>query len=336
LTDFYRLAGVRFSGRASGRNLLEWPMGRFSEHRGEGQLVVTPPAGVSPMVASLDAVRAFDPDHSRHEWGPFLPMSLAPHLPVAAQVRYTYGPDTVEVSDGRFATEKTHVSFDGQSAWGDESSFRFHVTSADWQESDQVLAGIMTDFGAKTGPVAFGGRGEFDGSMTGPFKRPRVEGVFAGEDLRAWDTLWGDGSARIVVENSYVTVTDGLIRKGESEIRAEGLYSLGYPRSDGGEEINARVRVSNRDLDSLRHAFELDDWPVSGRLSGEFHLTGNYETPLGFGAMTIDDGIAYDEPFQKASASLRFDGRGVRLDGLNMAKATGSGSGAAYLGCGRD
>ena len=33
---------------------------------------------------------------------------------------------------------------------------------------------------------------------------PRVEGLFTGEDLRAFDTLWGDGSAQIVVENSYV------------------------------------------------------------------------------------------------------------------------------------
>ncbi len=332
LTDFYQFPGVRFAGRATGRNLLEWPMGRFSEHRGNGEVFITPPAGVPTMGPSLDAVRAADPDHSRHDWGPFLPMPLAAHLPVAGQAKYQYGPDTVDITDGQFATEKTWVSFDGRTAWGDESTMRFHVTSADWQESDQVLAGILTDFGSKTGAVAFGGRGEFDGGLTGPFRSPRVEGRFTGEDMRAWDTLWGDGSAHIVVENSYVTVTDGLVRHRGSEIRAEGLYSLGYPRKDGGEELNARFRVSNRDLDSLRHAFELDDWPVSGNLSGEFHLTGFYEGPLGFGAMTIDDGIAYDEPFQKATASMRFDGRGVRLDGINMAKATGTVTAAAYVG----
>ncbi|MGE3955867.1 MAG: translocation/assembly module TamB domain-containing protein [Vicinamibacterales bacterium] len=332
LTDFYQFAGVRFGGRATGRNLLEWPMGRFTEHRGGGEVTVTPPAGATTMVPSLDAVRAADPDHSRHEWGPFLPMPLAPHIPIAGHAAYDFGPDTVDLRDGRFATEKTHVSFEGRTAWGDESDMRFHVTSADWQESDQVLAGILTDFGAKTGAVAFGGRGEFDGGLTGPFRNPRVEGLFTGEDMRAWDTLWGDGSAHIVVENSYVTVTDGIIRKEDSEIRAEGLYSLGYPRKDGGEEVNARFRLVRRDLDSLRHAFELDDWPVSGRLSGEFHLTGNYENPFGFGAMTIDDGVAYDEPFQRASASLRFDGRGVRLDGMTMAKATGTVTGAAYVG----
>ncbi len=53
----------------------------------------------------------------------------------------------------------------------------------------------MTDFGSPTGVVPFGGRGEFDGTMTGQFKRPRVEGTFRGEDLWAWDTLWGDGGA---------------------------------------------------------------------------------------------------------------------------------------------
>ena len=35
VTDFYELPGLRFAGRASGDNLLEWPLGRFHEHRGE-------------------------------------------------------------------------------------------------------------------------------------------------------------------------------------------------------------------------------------------------------------------------------------------------------------
>ena len=63
--------------------------------------------------------------------------------------------------------------------------------------------------------------------------------------------------------------------------------------------------------------------PSSGLLSGEFHLTGDYQRPIGFGAMTIDDGVGYGEPFQTATASLRFDGTGVRLDGLQLAKGGG-------------
>src|SRR5206468_251914 len=71
LSDFYGLAGLRMAGRASGRNLLEWPMGRFDEHRGGGEVGVAVPAGAVPMTASLEEARAADRDHSRHQWGPF-------------------------------------------------------------------------------------------------------------------------------------------------------------------------------------------------------------------------------------------------------------------------
>jgi hypothetical protein len=134
------------------------------------------------------------------------------------------------------------------------------------------------------------------------------------------------------VENRYVNVKDGVVRVGDAEIRADGLFSLGYPRDDGGEEINARIRVARRDLDSLRHAFGIDEYPVSGLLSGEFHLTGAYERPVGFGAMTINEGVAYGERFQQATSPLRFDGTGVRLDNLNITKDTGTVTGAAFVG----
>ena len=216
--------------------------------------------------------------------------------------------------------------------WGNGSRLPFHVTSRDWQESDQLLAGIITDFGSPKRPVLFGGRGQFDGTMTGAFRSPRIEGTFTGQGMRAFDTLWGDGSARIVVEDSYVNVTDGVVRHGDSEIRADGRFALGYPRDDGGEEINTRMRLTRRDIDSLRHALGIDDYPVSGLVSGEFHLTGRYERPIGFGAMSIDDGVAYKEPFEKMSASVRFDGAGVRLDNLTLAKDTGTVTGAAFVG----
>ena len=123
-----------------------------------------------------------------------------------------------------------------------------------------------------------------------------------------------------------------MVQLGRSEIRADGRFSLGYPRDDDGVEIDARLRVTRRDVDSLRHAFAIDEYPVSGLLSGEFHLTGEYERPVGFGSMAIDGGVAYGEPFQRATSSLRFDGRGVRLDNLEMAKGTGALTGAAFVG----
>ncbi len=332
LSDFQQLRGMRFAGSANWQNVFEWPLGRFAEHRGEGHLVVSPPPGIVPMAPTLTAVDAADAGHDRHEWGPFAPLPLPSYLPIAGDITYSYGPDDVTFEPSRFVTERTHVTFQGTTAYGDRSQLAFHVTSRDWQESDQLLAGLMTDFGVKTGPVTFGGRGEFDGVMTGAFRRPLVEGEFRGADLRGFDAVWGAATGHIAIQNSYVTVKDAIVRSGDSEIRVDGRFSLGYPRDDGGEEIDARFRISRRDLDSLRHAFAIDEYPVTGRLSGDFHLTGDYERPIGFGGMTIEDGTAYTEPFLKAAATLRFDGKGVRLDNVEMTKGTGTVTGAAYIG----
>ena len=140
------------------------------------------------------------------------------------------------------------------------------------------------------------------------FTKPRIEGSFTGRHMRAWDTVWGDGTAKVVIENSYVTVSESVITQGDSEITADGTFSLGYPRRDNGEEINARVRIKRRPLKDLRHAFLLDTYPVDGFVSGEYHLYGKYETPFGFGRLVIDEGVAYGEPFETATASLRFEG----------------------------
>jgi TamB, inner membrane protein subunit of TAM complex len=347
-TDFQELPGLRFAGSADVHNVLEWPLGRFSEHTGGGHIVVHPPPGVTVLAARRpdDPV---DPAHAHQDEEPaaapadglpeaqqgrsVLPAPLPKHLPIGGELTYQYGPDEVVVESGRFATERTLVTFAGTTAWGVRSRLPFHVTSSDWQESDQVLVGIMRDFGSRAGVVAFGGRGEFDGEMTGAFRAPRIEGVFSGDDLRAWDTMWGSATGRLVIENGYVRITGGHVRRGDSAILADGLFSLGYPRGDGGEEIDARFRVTRRDLASLRHAFQLDDYPMDGLLSGDFHLTGHYQRPVGFGGMTIEEGVAYGEPLEKATSSLRFDGAGVRLDAVEITKGGGGNvTGAAYVG----
>lgn len=328
LTDFEGLRGVRFAGTAAWRNELEWPVGRFRDHRGTGHVVVTPPAAVSPMTPSLTSDNAA----IGRDWGPYAPIALPRHLPIAGELSYRFGPDDVTFDSSRFVTERTFVSFEGNTAYGDRSRLVFHVTSADWQESDQVLAGIMTDFGSPTGPVAFGGRGEFDGVMTGAFRRPRVEGSFKGEDLRGFDTLWGSGEGHILIDNGYVEATNAVVRSSGSEIRIDGRFALGSPRDDGGDEIDARFNVNRRDIESLRHVFQIDQYPISGFLSGEFHLTGQYTRPIGFGSMTVDDGVAYGEAFQKGTASLRFDGTGVRLDSVALKLGSGSLTGAAFIG----
>lgn len=331
LTDFLETEGLRLAGRASGRNRLVWPTGRWAEKRGGGEVTARPPAGVEPMTRELRAEAVAVEAQLPPAAGPFNPQLPLGYLPVAGHVVYALDPEWITVEPSWAASPKTYVAFEGRTAYGQRSRIPFHVTSLDWQESDRVLAAIMTAFGAPTGAIEIGGHGEFDGVLLNTFSKPRIEGTFSGDRIRAWDVLWGRGTAEVVIENSYVDVSESVLSSGDSEIRAVGRFSLGYPRRDGGEQLNARVTIDRRPLADLRHAFLLDDYPVEGFVSGEYRLTGEYERPHGTGSLIIEEGNAYGEPFERATSTLRFEGNGVRLDALNITKSTATMTGAAWV-----
>ena len=327
-TDAMEMKGLRLAGKATGQNLLEWRLGHWDEHRGHGTLAVVPPPGVTLQDRALEP--AGRPPSYAHVFGdPFPPLGA---VPIGGALNYQYGPEWVDLAPSRIATETTFVEFQGRTAYGERSVIPFHVTSSEWQESDRLLAGIITAFGSPTRAVEMGGAGTFDGVLLNAFKAPRIEGRFAATRMRAWDVEWGVGESRIVVENGYVDVTDAVARKGNGSLRANGRFSLGYPRKDRGEEINAVVRIDNWNLKDLRHAFVLDEYPYEGSVSGEFHLYDKYLEPRGFGRVTVAPAIAYGESVTSASASLRFVGPGVWLDSIDIRKgATGVVRGAAHV-----
>ncbi len=331
-TGFLETRGIRLAGRAAGRNLLQWPLGRFREHHGEGHVVVTPPAGTRLMTRELP-VEAIDADEALGKpWGPFSPHTPLAPVPIGGEFTYAYGPEWIDIAPSRLATPSTYVEFRGRTAYTERAAIPFHVSSADWLESDRVLAGIMTAFGSHTTAIDIGGFGRFDGVFTGAFNRPHIEGRFEGERMRAWDVVWGRGTADIVVDNRYVFVKNAVVAAGDSTITAEGKFSLGYPRADRGEELEARFSLSRRPLVDLRHAFLLDAYQVDGLVSGDFHLYGPYTRPYGFGKLVVEEGNAYGESFDLVTSSMRFEGAGVRMDGIELKKSTGTARGAAYVG----
>jgi translocation and assembly module TamB len=330
LTDFFEMQGLRLAGSASGHNEMSWPLGRYAERHGSGTASFTSIGGLQGAELSSDAAV-----NARDRYliaGPFSTHTPLEPVAVAGDVTYSFDPEAIRFDPSRVFTEDTYIAFEGATAYGDRSKIPFRVTSRNWQESDRFLAGIMTAFGAPTRAIPIDGVGKFDGVMLGAFRRPRIEGRFTGSEMRAWDVNWGEVDGDFVVENSYANISRAVILKDLARMDVTGQFSLGYPRADGGEQIDARVRVTERPVADFREAFDLQDYDVDGVLSGDFHVYGEYERPHGFGSMTIARGIAYDEPFSEATASLQFEGEGVRLSGIQMKKGGGTVNGAAYVG----
>jgi hypothetical protein len=326
-SDAMEFNGLRLAGRATGRNLLEWPIGNYAGHTGFGDAVIEPPPQVTLRGRTLPAVLP-DPSFAHVYGDPFPPLG---HVPIGGEVRYWFGPEWIDLAPSRLATSATYVEFKGRTAYGQRSIIPFHVTSSDWQESDRLLSGIMTAFGSNTRPIEIGGVGTFDGVLLNAISKPRIEGMMTGRRLRAWDVEWGSGQSHVTVENAYADVADAVVRKGDAEMRIEGRFSLGFPRADGGEQINARIKTDKWPMPDVRHAFELDEYPINGGLSGEIHIYGAYKEPFGFGRADITAGEVYGEKLTGATSSIRFEGKGARFDGLELRKGTGVIRGAANI-----
>ncbi len=332
-TNFLETRGLRLAGRATGRNTLTWTLGRLADAVGEGSLTAVMPPGVVPATRVLPGEAVAAVARRAEDLGPFSPHNALGPLPVAGQVDYTFDGSEIRFTPSSVATAETFVAFEGRTAWGQASRLPFHVTSSNWQESHRFLTGIMTMVATPTAATPIDGVGDFDGVVLGALANPQVEGTFAGRAMRAWNVTWGDIEGEVVIADAYAYVKNVVVRNGVAgRMDVEGTFALGYPRRDGGEEIDARIRVAEWPLTDYRAAFELYDYPVFGAFGGEIHVYGKYQEPFGFGRITIDRGTAYDEPFATAVSSLRFEGAGVRLDGLEIQKAGTTITGAAYVG----
>ena len=328
LARLFELKGIDLVSRASGHNRLEWPIEESGGSRYTGDIQLEPPEGVQlagvelpPGAAMGVAARAGRP-----------PDLTTRAFPFGGGVGYTVEDGWIELTSGRIITPSTHVTFDGRTRSGSESRIPFRVTSANWQESDRLMAAVMTAVGTPTDAFAVDGYGTIDGVMIGDVAAPRIEAAFAGEDVRAWNVEWGSGQGDFVMEDSYLDVTNGRFRRDAAELRVDGRFSLGGPRDDGGEEMNAVFGMTSFPSAAIRGAFGLEDgYSIEGPTSGEVHLYGAYRRLFGVGRLTIDHPVAYGEPFDSATAGLRFEGNGVRLDGFEMRKAEGTVTGAAFI-----
>ena len=332
LSDLWKFDGIKLAGRLSGTNLLEWPIRRYRDHTGGGSVRFTPSDETVLMTRDMPLDRIAVRQARGLDAGPFSPLTPIEPVPIGGEIVYDYGPDWIDIKPSHIATENTYVEVQGRTKYGVESDLPFHVSSADWQESDRVFAGVLTAFGASTKAIPIGGYGTFDGTMTGAFTSPRIEGEFAGEQMRAWDVVWGSVRGKALIQNSYVDVTDVSIGAGDSVITTTGRYSLGFPRKDLGEEINAHIEIKGRPVADLRHAFGIEEYNIEGLLSGTFDIKGKYLEPEGLGRIEIANAVFYGEPVDSATSGLQLEGKGARLQNIQIVKGGGRGTGNAYLG----
>jgi hypothetical protein len=320
-----RYAGVQriaLAGAANGRASLAWRNGHFAEtYHAEGATEVQPPEGrrladrdlPEPGVIVLpDAV--FN-DHK--------PIGT---LPIGAELVYRFDRTGIEFDPSWVSAPSTYVSFRGHvGPSGDELNLPVHATSKDWQASDRLLAAILTERHAPTTAIDVGGRGTFDGVLTESFRDLHTAGRFSGESIWAFGVRWSRAVGEVEIADDFVTVTHGVVGDSDaSRILVDGRFAFGTHHV--GDELTGTFKVDHWPLDDFKAAFPvLKDWPIEGTGTADLDLHGPYHHPIGTGTLRIDQGSAWQEPFETAAGGLAFDGSGVLLSSLELTLPKGQG-----------
>ena len=326
-----KYAGIQhldLTGSVDGRAAMHWKNGHFHDtYRAEGATEVLPPAGrrvAEPELPEPAIIVLPDPLFNDHK-----PLG---QLPVGAEIAYTATRDGFEFAPSWVATPSTYVAFHGHvGPTGGELNLPARVVSKDWQASDRLLSAILAERHAPTRVIDVGGRGTFDGVMTESFRDFHAAGTFAGESIWAFGVRWPKVSGGVVIADNFVTVTGGEIRGSDplAHIHVDGKFAIGS--NTAGDDLTGKFAVTHWPLTDFKVAFGQTTWPIEGIGSATLDLHGPYRALVGTGTLRIDQGSAWQEPFDAATTGMTFEGRDLLLNSIEMTKGAGRMHGTALI-----
>ena len=168
-----------------------------------------------------------------------------------------------------------------------------------------------------TRAIPIGGYGTFDGVMTeqlqaSAHRRRRLPASRCARSTSSGASTKG----RAVIRTVTSTSTDVVITSGESRsdrravlARLSRVATAAKRSTRASKSSNGRLRISGMRSSSTTTT-STACCPASST------STASTSRRYGFGTMAIADGVAYGEPFESATAALRLEGDGVRLDNI--------------------
>jgi translocation and assembly module TamB len=249
----------------------------------------------------------------RTDWDP--PEQTADHhQPVSAawKFSYRYDPNILAIQSGEFETPSSHGTIDGVLAPRNSALAMRLETSALETYKDFIDALRGAKPGSTDAATPLAGSATWDGKILGPSGLPTFQGHLRGEHVRYdgvfLDYLDGD----LTYSPSELSLARGHARRGEMEADVETTLSLTnwsfLPDSDWTAEVNFEKIP-------IEQVQQLIGWsyPVSGKLTGQFHGRGTRAEPSVTGLFDLADANVYGLSFNRLRGQLNLLPDEVRI-----------------------
>ena len=227
--------------------------------------------------------------------------------PATSIVRGRYGTPVggggaLAVVDGRIGFQSTAFRFPASTLeltggmrigqWTPD--FDFRLRSKDLAEVDRLFQNFTAASGGILDPLGLGGSGEVQGHISKSWGNPDVTAQIAAENTRYAGVLFGSVRGAADMNDGAFIFHPLRVYDGSATVSLEGIAR--YRQDPARPRFDLTATAKDYPIERLLSYLDLD-YPITGRLSGSFPLSGTPPDAVsGGGLMTLEDAVVWGQP----------------------------------------
>lgn len=236
------------------------------------------------------------------------------HIPVSGDwaLRYRDAVNTLDITQGDFATPTSRGSFTGKLAPKNSSlDARLEIGSLlAWNDFIHAIAGDKP--GTPEAAVRMDGMLQWAGRITGPSDGPEFQGHFRGERIRYDRTRLDEIDGDLTYSPTGLGIARGHAVRGAMKADLDAHLELTDWEFRPDNNWSSEVNFEQVPLEALQE-FLRTEYPVTGVLTGQFHGRGTRASPMVTGLFDVANAEAYTVPFNRLRGQLTATTDEVRL-----------------------
>lgn len=246
-------------------------------------------------------------------------------LPINGGVhaRYTAANQQVSLIDTFVRMQQTSLTLNGTVS--NSSALQVRLQSNDLHE----LETAADLFAPKTPPLGLAGQANFNGSVTGTLKAPRLTGQLTATNLKVKGSDWRLMHASLDASPSRVSVQSGELDPADrgriTFALSAGLRNWSFSNTS---PIQAQLNAQNVNAEDLTKLAG-SQAPVSGTLGANVQVSGSELSPIGHGTVSLTNAKIAAEPVK--SVNLNFQGTGDQVHSTVTVQLPQAGSANAVI-----
>jgi translocation and assembly module TamB len=236
------------------------------------------------------------------------------HIPVDGewQIHYRYDPQILTVDYGEFETPSSRGTVSGvYSPRKTSLDLKFETGAIEsYRDFINAVQGAPPNSAGAIKLIA--GSATWDGKITDVVEGTTFAGHIRGERVRYenvnLDLIEGD----VVYSPDKLSVARGHVRRGAVDGQIDGTLALSDWSFLPDNSWSADASFESTPIEALQQILDMN-YPVRGKLSGQFHGHGTRREPSVTGLFDLADGDVYDVVFNRLRGQLTANSDGVRV-----------------------